>query len=860
MRFKPLLRDCNLNNISKVSPARKYKVLTQFIILILVAFIPMIIAISFMHLWQWDLSIPLDYREQNSDETWQHILTKMVVDTGWLLDNPFLGAPDIAHWHNNSAAQTSALHSILMLVISKVVGDSIAVQQLYFLLNFSLISLTSFLSGRLLGLARLPAFCIGILFALLSFRFNHIAYSFIPNYFAVPLALVVVFWIMTGEFFKYFVDSNKRNRSALKEVFLSTRFLLGLFFIVLITISDGYYAFFTLLLLGFSVVVRALSGDIKRPASLLVPLFYIATLLATALLLSWPIATYKNNNPEEFAPYGVQDPALVKHASEAEIYVLSLKLLVAPSTRHRIESFSDLGNKIIKTSDTARQFKTQIVYVPLGILGTFLFVAAMTLLIVSSLRGFSSNTNFGRYAASEYKLIWAAIALAFFIFLSSISGGIGTLVALVYPTIRAYDRFPLFLIFVLYVGGGAAVTMALKQAHGRRWLILVAMTILIATLSLYDQLPNNIDMRSNETRDRFLSEKSFVKAIEGKLTPGAMVYQYPYSQWLTDSDYYGWGSFAHVRLYLHSAALRWSNGASKNSPVDDWHLRLSLMPIDQLLTEVRAAGFSAVVVDRRVVSPAEYQRVRKALIEHTSAAPIEDEASRLAFFKLNNPGYRLVYDESYKNAAKLVIPDRSKLLTSTLPRLINPLALKSLLDMNNDKNTLIIERATHPEVFFTEAKLGRGDGNKPIFPLSELSSMQGKVRCTVASSASTGAASGDTLVMTITNNTDFDWKFSQGNFPLKIGVHLRSLDGTLLRWDDGLRLPTETPGYVTGKVTRSEPLSIPHGTTVQIRFPLSQLNLKGLEEGHQDLVADFRMVQDGHAWFEHLGCKVVVRN
>jgi hypothetical protein len=25
-------------------------------------------------------------------------------------------------------------------------------------------------------------------------------------------------------------------------------------------------------------------------------------------------------------------------------------------------------------------------------------------------------------------------------------------------------------------------------------------------------------------------------------------------------------------------------------------------------------------------------------------------------------------------------------------------------------------------------------------------------------------------------------------------------------------------------------------------------------------MADFRMVQDDHAWFEHLGCTVVVRN
>jgi hypothetical protein len=120
--------------------------------------------------------------------------------------------------------------------------------------------------------------------------------------------------------------------------------------------------------------------------------------------------------------------------------------------------------------------------------------------------------------------------------------------------------------------------------------------------------------------------------------------------------------------------------------------------------------------------------------------------------------------------------------------------------------------------------------------------------------------SNDTLVMTIANDTDFDWKFNQGNFPLRIGVHLRSLDGTLLRWDDGWRLSTGGPDYVTGKVTRNEALSIPQGASKELRFPLSQLNLKGLGGSHKDLIADFRMVQDGHAWFGHLGCKIVVNN
>lgn len=846
-----------MHNVPRVNPLRYRQVLKQFLVPALVAIVPVLIAMSFMNLWQWDLSIPLVYLEKNGDETWQLILTKALLDTGWILTNPFLGAPDVAHWHNNAAAQASALHSVLMLGISKLLHDPIKVQQVYYLLNFALISLTSFFSCRLLGLARLPAFCIGLLFSLLGYRFNFIIYSFLSNYFTVPLALVAIFWVMTGEFSKFFSNPAKTSKIALKDALSSSKFFLGLCFIVLIAISDGYYAFFTLLLLGFATIVRALSGDMKKPASLLVPAIYITTLMTVALVLAWPLGAYKRGHPEEFAPNGVQDPALIKHAFEAEVYSVSLKLLLAPPPNHRIERLADLGQKMIKTSEAARQYKIGAPYAPLGILGLILFATALTFLTVPALRRVEIyNSDLSKDPIPEDALLWSAIALAFFIFLCSISGGIGSLIALVYPTIRGYDRFPLFLIFVLYVGAGAAVTAALKRMNDRRYWIFAGSFALITILSIYDQIPNDSAKGSAEVRNRFLAERNFVKTIEEKLAPGAMVYQYPYSQYLTDSDYYGWGGWGHVRLYLHSSALRWSNGASKNSPVDDWHLRLSHMPIDQLLTEVLAAGFNAVVVDRRVVSPAEYQRVRKALIEHTSVAPVEDEASRLAFFRLNDPGYRLVYDESYKDAEKLVSSDTSRLRTSTLPRLINQPALKNLLEKNNDKSALVIERAAHPEVFFTAANLDRGIGEKPILPLSD---MRGEFQCSVARAASTGAAN-DTLLVTLANTSDFDWKFNQGKFPLQIGVHMRSPDGTLLRWDDGLRLSTGTPGYVTGKVTRSEPLSITRGTTGQFRFPLSQLNLKGLGEEHKELIADFRMLQESHAWFEHLGCKVVLRN
>jgi putative flippase GtrA len=62
--LKPYLRGCEIHNATKGSPGLKSKVMNHFFILILVVIIPILIAMSFMHLWQWDLSIPLVYLEK----------------------------------------------------------------------------------------------------------------------------------------------------------------------------------------------------------------------------------------------------------------------------------------------------------------------------------------------------------------------------------------------------------------------------------------------------------------------------------------------------------------------------------------------------------------------------------------------------------------------------------------------------------------------------------------------------------------------------------------------------------------------------------------------------------------------------
>ena len=794
------------------------------------------LAIWVLGLVNWDLTIPLIYT--NADDIWQLVLTKVVAQTGWVLDNPYLGAPGYASWHHNSAAQTSALHSVLMLVLSTVVHNPVEVQQVYYLANFPLITATTYAAARLLSIGRLPAICAGVLFAFTTFRIDAMFYAFLANYFMVPLALVPIFWTLMGTFREQSEITKHRHWGA--SLVASRHFGLGLAFVSLMAVSDGYYTFFTLLLLGFAVFGRLLVGDFRRPGSLVPPLVYIAAIFIISFALSFPLSAYKKDHQDEFFPNGVEEPVFVKHPFEAEVYSTSLKLLLAPIPYHHIEPLAVVGRKMVATSDAARQFKQGRSFVPLGTLGSLILVFSLICLSFPIFfRRFSISLKRQHPEASSQ--VSAFLSVIAFTFLCAIAGGLGTLIALFFPTRRAYDRFALFTLATLLFLGGYLFTLAIK---GRSFLprqALIGLLVSVTALAFYDQVPSNSAKGTASTSATFLAERSFVQQVERELPKGAMVYQYPHSQYLMNSPYYGWGSFSHVRLYLHSQDLRWSNGGAKNSPVENWHLFVAAMPFDQLLNELSGVGFSGIVIDRTVVQQPEYDAVVRAL-QARGLAVRTDDSSNLAFVHLPNSGYRLEYDAKYLNLARLVVTDVVKLDTKHMSALVNPESLRQVIaDHFADQKSFAIDATTYPDVFRTGARLRAGMG---IDAFSSSSDMAGTVACDI-SSGGAAAKPEDSIEVTITNQNAFDLVLGKGNFPISLGFHAYTSDGHTVQWDNGKRW---------ARLDGNAQSAIRAGESASLTIPIAEFKLDTLDRSAA--LIGLSLVQDGNVWFEQVGCRI----
>ncbi|MDD2046480.1 hypothetical protein [Pseudomonas putida] len=785
---------------------------------------PLVIAYFAMGLDHSGITSPFVY--DNLDIIWQFSLTKVLKETGWILSIPNLGAPEVANWHYHSAAQTSALHSIIMLAMSPLFDSAITLQQTYYILNFPLIAITTYWACRLLSISRIPALSAALLFAFSTYRFNIVIYSFLSNYFTIPLVMVSIIWIVQGKFDQA-LTSNPLS-IAIKSLFKSKYFLLGIFFIILVSLADGYYAFFSLLLFGCAGAIRFVVGGWKNPKTLVPVIIYIAILTITSLLIQLPLYQYKKSHHDEFFQNNVADPTLIKHPFEAEVYSSSLKLLLSPSPQHHIPALAHIGSRMLETTNAARSIPT-FPTAPLGIVGSALLLLSFALLIIPQLRRtlLSGSDTTTQRDKNSIDLGDSLLAVVLFVFLTSISGGIGSLVALVFPTIRAYERFPIFLVFALLLIGALIASRALRTQ--RHTSLVIAALVVITAAGVYDQIPASAAVRSPEIRPRVAAETAFVSELESKLPKAAMVYQYPYSQYLTDNKYYGWGSFSHIRLYLFSHNIHWSNGGSKNSPADDWNQRISKLPLNEMLNEIRAVGFKAFVVDRTVIKGNEYGELKSALHQQQIDL-IEDSSGQLAYALLPQNNLTVNYSENYKSIDSLTINSKPATNNNSYPELINAEQLEKFLSKNNVTFPLRIDRAQHPEIFDDLNAVRKGSGDFAIVPQTDL---KATLSCSLPDEQ-------NSIALDLTNDGPFSLTLGQGPFPISVGVHIKSKDGTMLLWDSGYRIPTNS--------------TVKPGEKKRLVFDLKNYSAARQYLGDPANSLQFELVQDGNAWFSNVSC------
>jgi hypothetical protein len=260
-------------------------------------------------------------------------------------------------------------------------------------------------------------------------------------------------------------------------------------------------------------------------------------------------------------------------------------------------------------------------------------------------------TLVGRSATAGPPVVRHAAAATLMAFLLGTVGGISTVIALlVTPQLRAWNRISIFIAFFAFL----AVAVALG-ALGRRLGThplgqagFAAVLVVVLVFGLWNQVTYN-HVPPYELKGAYLEDRRFVREIEGRLPPGAAVFQLPYVPFPEGRRLIDLYENDLLRGYLHSEHLRWSAGAMEGRP-EDWADDLADLPIATVLDAAAAAGFSGLLADRYGYTD------RAAALEsevrgRLGSEPLVSGYRRHSFFDLTGHRTRLEATHSPKELA-----------------------------------------------------------------------------------------------------------------------------------------------------------------------------------------------------------------
>lgn len=559
-----------------------------------------ILTVYFHELWRANLEVPFAYGV--NDELTVAVGAKSLIENPWVFYNPRLGMPFGSTMYDYP--QPDVFHYAVMKLLALTTSQFGVVMNVFYLLSFPLVTLTScYVLGRL-GVSNVTAVATSLLYTFLPYHFQRgEAHLFLAAYYMVPLAALLMFELASAEPPLLHASPG----TARFQIDWKSGRSIGIIAICVIAGASGvYYAFFDcLLLLALAFTLTVTRRSVRPTVS---GLLLTALIAGTVLLCLTPHLLLGKKN------------VAARATSDAETYALKITQLLLPISGHRVPALAAFKNNYYHSAPLVNENDSSA----LGIVGAFgvmlLFGVAAQRLV--NRRSFPSDRN-----AVPHIGIAAFLTLVAILFATM--GGFSSLFALLVSSqIRSTNRVSVSIAFFALL----AVALLLDQLffrdnRARRRLLGYAAVATLTILGLLDQTSPIFVPNYPSLAGAYYSDKAFVNKVEAILPRGAMVFQLPYMTYPDASEY------DHARGYIHSQHLRWSYGAMINRRSDLWQREVQMQPVAEMVRNLRAMNFSGIYLDRRLFG-AKLADFELQLSELIGPPAVVSPTSQLAFFDL----------------------------------------------------------------------------------------------------------------------------------------------------------------------------------------------------------------------------------
>jgi hypothetical protein len=404
---------------------------------------------------------------------------------------------------------------------------------------------------RRLAIGREVALVIAVLYALLPYHFMRgESHLFLAAYYAVPLGAYLALCVFDGKGF--------------------TVGLGALAAVVALASGSFYYSAFTVVLVVVAAALHFLVTRGRR--GVVCGGLVVAVILGVSLLQLAPTIVYRAAN-------GTNDEVAKRYWFESENYGLKITHLVLPVDGHRVDSLAARKQEYVDQIPPNEGRAATLGAV--GSAGFFWLLAVAVAAIVGAGRRY----DLGMHARLAVLTVVSVLLAT--------TGGLATLIAVVWPQIRSWNRLSVFIAFFALV----AVALLLEWLGRRipRPVFLAALAAILV-LGAADQTTDFFVPPYDGVAADYRDDERWIRTLEERLPERAMVVQLPYEPFPEPRP----GPrplYEPAKPYIHSSDLRWSFGAMKGRP-DDWAAANATRPAAELVPAAREAGFAAIHVDR----------------------------------------------------------------------------------------------------------------------------------------------------------------------------------------------------------------------------------------------------------------------
>jgi phosphoglycerol transferase len=512
---------------------------------------------SALELWRFDFRVQFNYL---GDSLWFALLAKSVAHNGWAYFVPQLSAP-----HGLAAAAFPTMTNfdwLIMKAISLVSRDPAIVFNVFWLCTIFFTAWTGLLSLRLLGVPSWLAALGGLLYTGIPYTWMRSTGHLSLVFYSVPLLCVFAVYLVRGPV-EPWKDAVYRRAGLLGACMQGFQYVYFSWFAILLFAAAG--------LLGYAYRRQR---DIFVWAAL-----GIVVLASTSLLNLAPsfYAWQKHGRPN--IDY--------KRTHEAEVYGLKIRRLLLP---HHENPIPALRSWTLRDHKAAFPNENENGTARLGLFGAtgFLFLLWVSLNI-------RTPQN-----SAERTTIRTIAALNLIVLTVTTVGGFGAIInTLTVPDIRAYNRFSVFLAFFSISGLSLWVAELWRKTTGRSKVLVTAVVVGGAALSLYDQALDARSITRSYDRDKKVAAEvgTVVGSMETIFPERTAVFQFPITDFPADFNRGRMLAYDHSLPYLHTDHFRWSWPALTPRHIG-WTRFIGSIRGPALVRALADAGFGAVWVDR----------------------------------------------------------------------------------------------------------------------------------------------------------------------------------------------------------------------------------------------------------------------